>query len=141
MSKSKIKDSKKNRLEDSLQHDHYASKKFAGIVIEWRIIDFDNTIGFDRIGKLVEPAIPQVLMGVLVSDSKGRFENYRPICTSSLIGLDLQNFEVTTLNSAYKLKGPGKKIDLNDRNFHRLMKKSKAEVSALAKRYRERALH
>jgi hypothetical protein len=141
MSKSKITRSQKTWLEDSLQHDHSAPQKVAGIVIEWRIIDFDNTIGFDRIAKLVEPAIPQVLMGVLVSDSKGRFENYRSICTSSLIGLDLQNMEVITLNSAYKLKGPGQKIDLNDRNIHRLMQKSKAEVSALAKSYRERALH
>jgi len=141
MSKSKTKASPKNRTEDSLQHDHYAPQKVAGIVIEWRIIDFANTIGFDSIAKQVEPATPQVLMGVLVSDSKSRFENYRPICTSSLIGLDLQNMQVTTLNSAYKLKGPGKKIDLNDRNIHRLMKKSKSEISALAKSYRERELH
>ena len=77
--------------------------------------------------------------GVLQSDSSGRFGLYRPIKTSCVVGFDLENMEIQTINSSYQLSGTGVFLRTTLSRYQDDSEKIRIRTSLNAKR--ARALH
>lgn len=115
------------------------SLRFAGVLLDWRLIDFSGaskTLSDDDLG-----GIPHIVLGVLARDLKGRFSDFRPIATSNLTGFDLQNMQVTTLNSIYSLSGRGIWVKLSENEFESEIVKHQRAVSRIARGYRSKTKH
>jgi hypothetical protein len=116
-------------------------RKFGGIFVNWRLIDFSSVMQSGLIALPDSHAQPIIVMGVLVSDPQGRFADYRPIATSCLTGFDLQNMKIETLNSVYSLQGLGMWVIHSPFKHEKGMQKHRLAVSRIARGYRERIIH
>ncbi|MFT6402325.1 MAG: hypothetical protein ACJA2D_001643 [Pseudohongiellaceae bacterium] len=122
-----MENSKKQTVNNAgIEAPRASQSPFGGVLLKWRLIEFSDTF-----------PLTQIVMGVIAHDPQGRFSNYRPIMTSNLIGFDLLNMQVHTLNSIYTLSGRGMWVKLSPVQYEFAIKKHSEAISKIARSYRK----
>ncbi len=86
----------------------HSAYDLAGTMSHWVVITWPNDASNDYTRAVIgADNTSSLLLGVLHSDKQKRFANYRPICTSAILGFELQTMSIFTENSKYELSGPG----------------------------------
>lgn len=78
-----------------------------GVVECWTLHIVTDFVEVEVLKHRYPRAIPMLMTGLVIEDNLARFCPGSAIQTSWLMGFDLQNMQVITLNSVYQLKGLG----------------------------------
>lgn len=85
----------------------YDQNFITGVIECWTLHILTEFVDVKELKLRCPRAIPMIMTGRIIEDNLARFCPGSAIQTSWLVGFDLLNMQVMTLNSVYQLKGLG----------------------------------
>lgn len=117
------------------------TKPFSGYFSDWVLLTWQTN---ERIMPQIENkevGSTTICLGVLQSDARSRFTEYRPIETTPLTLFDSIKMEITTKNSRYRLMGKGRLQKVSYYRLETQLDKIRREISKIAYGYRNHVTH